>query len=147
VQRCTWLVALTVSERFGQERGKAMRADTLQETVYGAMQDLCKHEDDYDAIVVAGDMHAVALGASISTLTGKPLMIVCTEHHDCVVSHIVTLGATRPYMRFLYVDDFFAYGASYRHTMDYMNQSARTSIVATYEVDTATYTELKEVTA
>jgi hypothetical protein len=105
-------VAFSVSERFGQERGKAMRADTLQETVYGAMQDLCKHENDYDAIVVAGDAHAISLGASISTLTGKPLLIVYPDGHDCTVSLVVSLGNVNTGMRFLYVDDYFPFGAS-----------------------------------
>jgi hypothetical protein len=123
-----------------------MPADTLQDAVYGAMLDLCKHEDDYDAIVVAGDAHAISLGASISTLTGKPLMIVYPDGHDCAVSVIVTIGAVSPSQRFLYVDDYFAFGASKKHTTDfmlsYMNQSEHAPIVATYEVDTGTYKEI-----
>jgi phosphoribosylpyrophosphate synthetase len=100
------------------------------------------HRDEFDAIVCAGDMHGVAIASAIAAQIDKPLMIVCTQQHDCCVSHIVMIGEVSPTMRFLYVDDMFAFGASLKHAFGYMNQSAPAKIVATYEAMTRTYAKV-----
>lgn len=100
---------------------------------------LLDHVAEFDAIVCAGDMHGIALASIASAYLWKPLMIVCTGNHDCVVSHIVMIGDIHPEMRFLYVDDMFAFGASKNHVFTYMNQSTHSNIVATYEHSTREY--------
>jgi orotate phosphoribosyltransferase len=130
--------------------------EPLTEININARDDLQAHSKEYDAIVTAGDMHGVAIGAAISALMNKPLMIVCTKAHKCCVSHIVMIGDITPDMRFLYVDDMFAFGASKRHVFDYakraakrrgrvfryMTQSEPCTIVATYEAMTRTYAKV-----
>ena len=98
--------------------------------------------EEFDAIVTGCDPHATALGAIAAAITGKPLMVVCQEPHKCRLSDITTIGDVDPRMRFVYVDDFFAFGATLRKTFDYMNQSARANIVATYEAVTRTYNRI-----
>jgi len=130
--------------------------EPLTEININAWDDLQVHSKEYDAIVTAGDMHGVAIGAAISALMNKPLMIVCTKAHKCCVSHIVMIGEITPDMRFLYVDDMFKFGASKRHVFGYakraarrrgrvfryMTQSEPCNIVATYEAMTRTYKEV-----
>jgi hypothetical protein len=96
------------------------------------VEDLADYVDDFDAIVVAGDHHGIAIGAIIAASTGKPLMIVGPEAHTCVVSHITTIGECLPSMRYLYCDDFDVFGASRAKTFAYMNQSGKAPIVAAY---------------
>jgi adenine/guanine phosphoribosyltransferase-like PRPP-binding protein len=115
---------------------------TLSEIRQTALDDLSPHDEEFDAIVCAGDMHGVAIAANVASAFGVPLMIVCTQAHDCCVSHIVMIGDVTPTMRFLYVDDMFAFGASKRHVFDYMNQSAPCAIVGTYEAMTRAYSEV-----
>ncbi len=128
----------------------------LSEIVQNAADDLKPHLPGFDAIVCAGDMHGVAIAAGIAARINKPLMIVCTKNHKCCVSHIVMIGDITPGMRFLYVDDMFAFGASKRHVFDYskraakrrsrvfryMTQSAPCTIVGTYEAMTRTYAKV-----
>jgi orotate phosphoribosyltransferase len=128
----------------------------LSEIVQNASDDLREHFPAFDAIVSAGDMHGVAIAAGIAARLNKPLMIVCTKNHKCCVSHIVMIGEITPDMRFLYVDDMFAFGASKRHVFDYakraakrrgrvfryMTQSEPCTIVATYEAMTRTYAKV-----
>jgi hypothetical protein len=135
--------------------------EPLTEITRDAEDDLADHLGDFDAVVCAGDMHGAAIGATIAARLNKPLMIVCTKQHRCCVSHIVMIGDILPSMRFLYVDDMFAFGASLRHTFTfmrknsrraitrhrrrlfaYMNQSAPCAIVGTYEASTRTYTKV-----
>lgn len=101
--------------------------------------DLLPHIREFDAIVSAGDFHGMALGSVAAAALWKPLMLVCAKSHDDVVSHIVCIGDIHPEMRFLYLDDFFAFGASLAHVMAYMNQSKKANIVATYEYVTRDY--------
>jgi orotate phosphoribosyltransferase len=122
---------------------RKMPTPTLTEITRQAETDIVKHNDEFDAIVCAGDMHGVAIASGIATLMGKPLMIVCTQAHDCCVSHIVMIGDALPTMRFLYVDDMFAFGHSLKHVFDYMNQSAPCAITATYEASTRTYAKVE----
>jgi hypothetical protein len=132
-------------------------ADTLAGIANTAMQDLYPYDEEFDAIVCAGDMHGAAIGAVIAAALGKPLMIVCAKRHRCCVSHIVMIGDVTPTLRFLYVDDMFPFGASKRHVFNYakrtaakrrnrlfayMNQSAPCTIVGTYEAMTRTYSEV-----
>lgn len=135
--------------------------EPLTQITEDAEDDLRDHLSEYDAIVCAGDMHGAAIGATIAARLNKPLMIVCTKQHRCCVSHIVMIGDILPSMRFLYVDDMFAFGASLRHTFTfmknnsrrlarnrtrlfaYMNQSAPCAIVATYEASTRTYRKVE----
>lgn len=105
----------------------------------GICRDLIPHMSEFDAIVCAGDVHGIALAAIASAATWKPLMIICTHDHNCVVSHIVMIGEIHPEMRFLYVDDMFSFGASLKHVMDYMHQSEKANVVATYEYMTREY--------
>jgi hypothetical protein len=98
------------------------------------------HDHEFDAIVVGGDHHAIAIGMVAAEVTDKPLMIVCQETHDCVMSHITTIGDVDPTMRFLYVDDFYSFGSTKAKTFAYMNQSEPAHIVATYQATTDTYT-------
>jgi len=132
----------------------------LAEITRNASRDLEAHTAEFDAIVVAGDMHGAPIGALIASALDKPLMIVCTKRHACCVSHIVMIGDITPTMRFLYADDMFAFGASKRHVLAYMTknsrrailrrrhrlfaymtQSAPCAIVATYEASTRIYTK------
>lgn len=105
--------------------------------------DLIPHMSEFDAVVCAGDVHGVALSALAAAGTWKPLMIVCTHDHACVVSHIVMLGEIHPEMRFLYMDDMFAFGVSLAHVMEYMNRSAHANVIATYEFSTRDYRSLE----
>jgi hypothetical protein len=105
---------------------------TLTVTARHAVLDLQPHFGEFDAVVVAGDHHGIAIGTVISALLDKPLMIVCPEGHGCVVSHITCIGNVTPDMRFLYADDFFAFGASRARVLGYMNQSEHAPVVATY---------------
>jgi orotate phosphoribosyltransferase len=114
----------------------------LSEIVQNAADDLKPHFPGFDAIVCAGDMHGVAIAAGIAARMNKLLMIVCTQQHDCCVSHIVMIGDVLPTMRFLYVDDMFSFGHSLKHVFDYMNQSAPCAIVGTYETSTRTYAKV-----
>lgn len=119
-------------------------AGTMEEISRQAVADLRRYRGDFDAIVCAGDMHGAPIAGAVAAMLDKPLMIICTERHCCVVSHIVTIGDCRPDHRYLYVDDWFSFGASRRHTFKavqrrsrkrmfrYMNQSERSPIVATY---------------
>lgn len=119
-------------------------ADSMREITVRAVADLSLHTGEFDAIVCAGDMHGAPIAGALASWLSKPLMIICTERHCCVVSHIVTIGDCRPDHRYLYVDDWFSFGASRRHTFKavqrrsrkrmfrYMNQSERSPIVATY---------------
>lgn len=111
------------------------------------IDDLTPHVGEWDSVVVAGDMHGVAIGAVIAAEFGLPLMIVCTGDHECVTSHIVTIGKCQPTGRYLYADDWFSFGASMRRTFAYMSQSEHAPIVATYAATTRKYTEIKAVTA
>jgi DNA-binding transcriptional LysR family regulator len=110
-----------------------------------AMQaDLLPHAGEFDAVIVGGDHHGIALGSVAASVLGLPLMIVCPRGHGCVISHITAIGECRPDHRYLYVDDWFWGGASRkrafgfmgrfgrRRIFRYMNQSAHTPIVATY---------------
>jgi orotate phosphoribosyltransferase len=125
-----------------------MASDSLTAITQRAWYDLLPHEDEFDAIVCAGDMHGVAIASAIASVLERPLMIVCVRDHACVDSHIVTIGDVDPRMRFLYVDDWFSFGASKKRTFAYMNQSAKARIVATYAAATREYTpEKEEVTA
>jgi orotate phosphoribosyltransferase-like protein len=126
-----------------------------------AWNDLDQHRREFDAIVCAGDMHGAPIGGVIAAVMDKPLMVVCTKRHKCCVSHIVMIGDILPTMRFLYVDDMFAFGASKRHVFTYMTksgprailrrrhrlftymtQSAPCAIVGTYEASTRTYAKV-----
>jgi orotate phosphoribosyltransferase len=109
-------------------------AASLTEIVQRAWEDLTPRTGEFDAIVCAGDMHGTPIAGAIASVLEKPLMIVCTGSHDCCVSHIVTIGDVDPDMRFLYVDDFFKFGASRKHTLGYMNQSEHSPVVAAYAV-------------
>ena len=115
--------------------------DSLTDIALRARDDLEPHLDEFDAIVCAGDMHGAPIAGAVAAMLNKPLMIVCTERHDCCVSHIVTIGDVHPSMRFLYVDDWFSFGASMRHTLDYMNQSAPANVTATYAAALREYKE------
>ena len=57
---------------------------------------------------------------------------------------MITIGDVDPRMRFLYVDDFFSFGATLKHTFEYMNQSRPANIVATYEAVTREYTPVRQ---
>ncbi len=101
---------------------------------------LATHRHEFDAVVVGGDHHAIAVGMLAATAVDMPLMIVCMAGHECVDSHITTIGDITPDMRFLYVDDFYSFGSTKAKTFAYMNQSDHANIVATYQVTTDTYT-------
>jgi orotate phosphoribosyltransferase-like protein len=95
---------------------------------------LAQKSADFDAVVVGGDHHAIALGSLVANIMDKPLMIVCIADHECVDAHITCIGDVDPRMRFLYVDDFYSFGATKKRTFDYMNSSEEANIVATYSV-------------
>lgn len=114
-------------------------ANALTRTKDCMVSDLMPHVTDFDAIVCAGDFHGVTLAAIAAAFMGKPLVIVCTHDHTDVVSHIEVIGEFDPRMRLLYVDDFFALGASLRRTLDYLNQSKPANVVATYEAQIRDY--------
>jgi phosphoribosylpyrophosphate synthetase len=129
-------------------------ADSLNEIMLRAYDDLQPHAGEFDAVVCAGDMHGAPIAGAVAAMLNKPLMIVCTERHRCCVSHIVTIGDCRPEHRYLYVDDWFSHGASLAHTLRvlkrsrrrmfrYLNQSAPANVTATYA---ATLREYKETT-
>lgn len=118
----------------------------LTEMVAGACEDLEPHAGEFDAVVTAGDMHGVALGAVIASVFDKPLMLICRESHGCVQSHIVSIGECEPGQRYLYVDDYFVMGHSLRSVFDYLDSSGTPApIVATYEVTTRTWRETGRV--
>lgn len=96
------------------------------------IDDLLLHASEFDAIIVAGDHHGIAIGAIIAAMLEKPLLIVCLSDHACVVSHITAIGECLPDMRYLYCDDYDLFGASRAKTFAYMNQSGKAPIVATY---------------
>lgn len=107
-------------------------AATLSTYFQNAMNDLHRHKGEFDAVVVAGDHHGIAIGAVIAEALVKPLLIVCLSDHACVVSHITAIGECLPDMRYLYCDDFDLFGASRATAFAYMNQSGKAPIVATY---------------
>jgi orotate phosphoribosyltransferase-like protein len=117
--------------------------ESIQGIVFRAADDLIWHQDEFDAVVVPGDHHGIAIGASVAAVLGKSLMIVCTSPHECVVSHITCIGDVRPDMRFLYLDDFRQFGASRARVFAYMNQSGRAPVVAEYYAAERTYTRVK----
>jgi adenine/guanine phosphoribosyltransferase-like PRPP-binding protein len=108
-----------------------------------ASRDLIPHMKNFDAIVVPGDHHGIAIGGAVAAALGRPLMIVCTSPHECVISHITCIGDVRPDMRFLYVDDFPKFGASRARVFAYMNQSGPAPVVAEYYAAERTYTPVK----
>lgn len=114
-------------------------SEPLREYRKQVAKDLSAHCGEWDAVVCAGDMHGVALATVVAEEFDLPLMIVCARAFDHVVSSIVTIGKVSPTMRFLYVDDFFSFGASLAHVFKYMNQSRPARIVATYEAETRDY--------
>ena len=103
------------------------------------MRVLMEHMTEFDAIVTAGDFHGVALASIAAAWLWKPLLVIChgSTHedtdHSCSVSHMVMFGEIHPEMRFLYLDDMFTFGKSWKHVRDYMNQSEDAPIVARYE--------------
>lgn len=107
-------------------------------------RDLIPRMGEFDAIVCAGDVHGIALASIAAAATWRPLMIICTHDHNCVVSHIVMFGEIHPEMNFLYMDDMFSFGASRKHVFDYMGQSGKCNIVATYEYLTREYKRIDE---
>jgi hypothetical protein len=119
-------------------------AGSLTDTAFRAADDLIWHAGEFDAIVVPGDHHGIAIGAAVAAVLEKPLMIVCPEGHGCVVSHITCIGDVRPDMRFLYLDDFADFGASRNRVFDYMNQSTRAPVVAEYYAAERKYREVPD---
>jgi len=113
----------------------------LTELVWNASEDLWPHRAEFDAVVCAGDFHGMCLGAVIAAALDKPLMLVCRDREVPTQSLITTIGECRPDGRYLYVDDWFWGGASLRNVFAYMNQSARSPVVATYECNTRAYKE------
>jgi hypothetical protein len=113
--------------------------ESLTEVARRAWEDLLPHRGEFDAIVCAGDMHGAPIAGAIASVLETPLMIVCTGGHDCCVSHIVTIGECTPDQRYLYVDDFYEFGASRARTFAYMNQSKHSPVVATYAVNHRNY--------
>lgn len=105
--------------------------------------DLWPHITEFDGIVTAGDFHGVALGSLVSASLGKPLMIVCAQPHGEVVSHIVTIGDVHPDMRWLYVDDFCAFGASWAYVSGYLSLSEPANVVARYQYLKRQYSPLE----
>jgi adenine/guanine phosphoribosyltransferase-like PRPP-binding protein len=95
--------------------------------------DLAAHITEFDAVVCVNDPHGIALASVVAAALYKPLMIVCTHSHECRTSDIVCIGDTHPGMRFVYVDDFCAFGASWAVAREYFNQSATANVVAVYE--------------
>lgn len=122
-------------------------AETLKDIVQRAMNDLAEHDGEFDAIVAAGDMHGMALGAALAAATGKPYMMVCRNPHNFTVSLINTFGDCKPRgQRYLYVDDWFTFGRTLREVFDYLDSSGEPApIVATYEVNTRTWKETGRV--
>lgn len=102
-------------------------------------RDLVHHTSEWDAIVCGGDHHAIALGMTVAAATDKPLMIVCQDSHECVMSHITVIGDVTPTMRFLYVDDFYSFGATKAKTYSYFDQSEKANVVACYQATTREY--------
>ena len=98
-----------------------------------ALEDLLPHKDEFDAVVVVSDAHAITFGAVVAAALDKPMLIICTKPHEQFVSQIVPVGVFHPRMRVLYVDDWFEFGASLRHALEYMFQSKAPNLVATYE--------------
>jgi hypothetical protein len=119
--------------------GKAILIMEPHEYAQNALNDLAAHAHKWDAIVCGGDHHAIALGMTVAIELMKPLMIVCQERHDCVISHITTIGDVTPSMRFLYVDDFYSFGATKAKTYEYFNQSEYANVVACYQATTREY--------
>jgi orotate phosphoribosyltransferase len=121
--------------------------DTLREIALDAMAELEPRLGDFDAIVCAGDMHGLALGAAISAFAGKPLMMVCRDPRTFTVSLINTFGDCKPRgQRYLYVDDWFTFGKTLREVFDYLDSSGEPApVVATYEVNTRTWKETGRV--
>lgn len=115
----------------------------LTQAIATIAEDLEPHVGEFDAVVTAGDMHGVALGAIIASMFDKPFMAICRDDHSCVVSHIVTFGDLDfRHMRYLYVDDAFTFGASLDYVFAYTDRSGTPApITATYEVTTREYKE------
>jgi hypothetical protein len=122
-----------------------MPEPTMQDLAYGAAKDLMPHTGEFDAIVCAGDMHGAPVAGAVAALMDKPLMIVCTAGpHACAVSHIVTIGSCRPDDRYLYIDDFYEFGASRKFALGYMNQSAHSPVVAAYAATMRKYERITD---
>lgn len=94
---------------------------------------LSQYRDEFDAIGVGSDYHALVFGAVISAVLRKPLLIVRPKHFDETQSLIVPVGQFHPDMKVLYVDDWFEYGATLHNVFSYMCQSAIPNIMGTYE--------------
>lgn len=122
--------------------GWPKRQPALSALLDAMLTDLQPRMTEFDAIVVPGDHHGIAVGAALAATMWKPLVIVCVSaHKDDVVSHITTIGDFHPGMRTLYVDDYSTYGASLPHTFAYMCQGPRTpNIIGIYEASVRTYT-------
>ena len=118
-------------------------APTLRDTIMAAADDLARYAETFDAIVCGGDHHGIAVAAAIAAQLDKPLMIVCMSRHDCVVSHITCIGEALPSHRYLYVDDWFSFGATKKFVFDYFAQSGEpVPVVATYAATTREYKEI-----
>ncbi len=118
-------------------------SNPLTEAGANAVLDLREHQEEFDAIVVAGDFHGVALGAVIAALLDKPLMIVCRAVSMPTQSLIVPIGDLDfRRMRYVYVDDAFTFGNSLKRVFDYLDSCGEPApVVATYETSTRTWKE------
>lgn len=92
------------------------------------LADLLPHVREFEAIVCAWDAHGTALAAVAAAYLGKALVVVCTQPHEDVVSHIVTMGTFDPRMRLLHLD----HGQDGQATLAYLNQGETANVVATY---------------
>lgn len=108
--------------------------------------DVLPHDSEFDAVVCAGDFHAVAIATLVASQADKPLIAVCMEYHDCTVQHAVIYGTIKPGLRYLYVDDLFAFGRSLSTVFRYFRQCGDdlkgyepAQIVATYEATSRDY--------
>ncbi len=118
---------------------------SLGQTVQDAIEDILPHVSEFDAVLVGGDMHAVAIGASLAVALGKPLTMVCSRKHACVVEHAVIFDDVRATDRYLYLDDLFRLGETKRFVFAKVNAMAHPEgIVATYEACFRSYKTVKE---
>lgn len=102
--------------------------------------DLLGHEREWDAVICANDFHGVALAAVAAAKLAKPLVVVGTTPHDGSPPQVLVLGGQlHPGMRFLYVDDFFCLGASWRHVTGWLAARFRGIITATYAAQVRDY--------
>jgi hypothetical protein len=119
----------------GGERASDRYLASARDEMYA---DLYPNLGSFDALVsCGGSLHDLALASVAAGSLGVPLVIICTRHHEEVVSHIVTVGDFDPRMRLCHMAP--ESGPQRRHALEYMNQGSPALITASYCAGTRSY--------